>query len=403
MKDIFEQFSFSPQVQKALRRMDISTPTPVQEEVIPLALAGRDVIATAETGSGKTLAFLLPVLERLRTGPRRHARALVLAPTREVAAQTTEQAEALVVGSDLRAASIYGGVAMEAQRRALRAGTELLVATPGRLLDHARRGDARLGQVEVLVVDEADRMMDLGFFPDLCRILDLLPRARQSLLLSATLPLPVLELAYERVLHEPVHVEVGSPSAPPSSISQALYPVAADRKIELLLCLLAKEQMESVLVFTRTRHRADRLARVLKSSRVAVECLHGDRTQGQRERALRAFRERQVRVLVATDIAARGLDIAGVTHVVNYDVPPVAVDYLHRIGRTARAGAVGDAVTLASYEESAAVRGIERTLGHRLERVAVPGVTEREPERPAAAPRGALTRGRGRSTRRSRR
>ena len=384
--------------------MDITVPTPVQDEVVPVALSGRDVIATAETGSGKTLAFLLPVLERLRTGPRGHPRALVLAPTREVAAQTTAACEALLVGSDLRVVSIYGGVGMEPQRAALRAGTEILVATPGRLLDHARRGAARLRQVEVLVVDEADRMMDLGFFPDLCRILALLPAKRQSLLLSATLPLPVLELAYERLLHDPIHVEVGLPSAPPASISQSLYPVAAERKEELLRTLLTETAMSSVLVFTRTRRRADRLARYLQGCRVTVECLHVDRSQGQREHALRAFRQQKVRVLVATDIAARGLDIEGVTHVVNYDVPPVANDYLHRIGRTGRVGAAGDAVTLASREESAAVRSIERTLGHLLERVAIPGVTDKEPERPAVTPRGALTRGRGRSSsRRSRR
>lgn len=382
--------------------MDISLPTPVQQEVIPIAMSGRDVIATAETGSGKTLAFLLPLLERLSSGPRRRTRALILAPTREVAAQTTEQCQALVEGSDLRVVSVYGGVGMAVQAAALRAGCEIVVATPGRLLDHARRGAARLRDVEVLVVDEADRMMDLGFLPDLKRILALLPRQRQSLLLSATMPIPVLELAYEYVLHDPIHVEIGSPSAPPPTISQFVYLVPTERKADLLVLLLQQDDMPSVLVFTRTRHRADRLARLLRGARVDADCIHGDRSQREREHTLRAFRQRRVRVLVATDIAARGLDIEGITHVVNYDVPPVPADYLHRIGRTARAGAAGDALTLASREESAAITSIERILGHPLTRVASPGMTEVEPTRPAAAPRSALTRGRGRTSRRRR-
>ncbi len=375
----------------------------MQREVIPLALSGRDVIATAETGSGKTLAFLVPMLQRLHGGPKSRTRALVLSPTREITSQTLAHLQALRAQGDLRAAAVYGGVGMADQREALRTGCEIVIATPGRLLDHARRGAAKLSAVEMLVVDEADRMMDLGFFPDLKRILAMLPRQRQSLLFSATMPIPVLEMAYEHILRDPVHVEIGLPSTPPSTISQSLYVVASERKAGLLVELLRQEEMESVLVFTRTRYRADRLARHLRASQVRTECIHGDRSQSQRESALYAFRQHKVRVLVATDVAARGLDVDGVTHVVNFDVPPVAVDYLHRIGRTARAGAAGDAVTLASREEHAAIAGIERTLGHPLRRVVMAGVTEVEVIPPAPVHLSALHRGRGRSLSRGRR
>jgi ATP-dependent RNA helicase RhlE len=383
--------------------MGYETPTPVQQEVIPLVLAGRDVIATAETGSGKTAAFLLPILRRLGTGATGRTRVLILAPTREVAAQTCEHSVALSHGSRLRTVAVYGGVGMGGQRIALRTGAEIVVATPGRLLDHHRRGDARLGSVEVLVIDEADRMMDMGFLPDLRRIPSRLPGERQSLLFSATMPLPLLELAYAEILREPVHVEVDPPSVPPSTLSQSLYLVASARKMELLLGLLQQQTMESVLVFARTRRRADSLARHLTRAQVDATCIHGDRSQGERERALRAFRQRQVRVLVATDVAARGLDVEGVTHVVNFDVPNGPAEYLHRIGRTARAGAAGDALTLASWEETATVADIERTLGHRLPRAVVQGVTEVEAAPAAPAVRGPLTRGRGRSLSRSRR
>jgi ATP-dependent RNA helicase RhlE len=402
-RTIFDELGISPHLLTAIRRLDFTEPTPVQREVIPLALSGRDVIATAETGSGKTLAFLVPLLQRLRGGARGRTRALILSPTREITAQTLAHCQALRAQEDLRAVAVYGGVGMAEQREALRTGCEIVIATPGRLLDHARRGAARLNAVEMLVVDEADRMMDLGFFPDLKRILAMLPRQRQSLLFSATMPIPVLELAYEHILRDPTHVEVGLPSTPPSTISQSLYAVASERKAGLLVELLRQEDMESVLVFTRTRHRADRLARHLQASRVRTECIHGDRSQSQREHALHAFRQHKVRVLVATDVAARGLDVEGVTHVVNFDVPPVAVDYLHRIGRTARAGATGDAMTLASREEHAAVAGIERTLGYQIRRVAVAGVTEVEVARPAPVQLSALHRGRGRSLARGRR
>jgi ATP-dependent RNA helicase RhlE len=366
--------------------MGFDIPTPVQREVVPLALAGGDLIATAETGSGKTAAFLLPLIERLRRGPNRRTRALILSPTREIAAQTAEQSVALTRGTALRTVAVYGGVSMEPQRQALRAGCEIVAATPGRLLDHHRRGDARLDSVEVLVVDEADRMMDMGFVPDLRRILALLPAERQSMLFSATMPIALLELAYEEVLRSPDHVEVGFQSVPPAAISQSVYLVPSALKTDLLLELLGRDAIESVLVFVRTRRRADVLARQLQRERMNATCLHGDRSQREREKALESFRRRSVRVLVATDVAARGLHVEGVTHVVNYDVPATAADYLNRIGRTARAGASGDALTLASRADGPALASIERTLGRQLPRVTVAGLTEPELPRSSRAP-----------------
>ena len=372
--------------------MGFEMPTAVQREVLPLALAGGDLIATAETGSGKTAAFLLPLIERLRRGPNRRTRALILSPTREIAAQTAEQSVALTRGTALRTVAVYGGVSMGPQRQALRAGCEIVAATPGRLLDHYRRGDARLDSVEVLVVDEADRMMDMGFVPDLRRILALLPAERQSMLFSATMPIALLELAYEEVVRSPEHVEVGSQSVPPAAISQSVYLVRPALKTDLLLELLGRDAIESVLVFVRTRRRADVLARRLQRERMNAACIHGDRSQSEREKALESFRRRSARVLVATDVAARGLHVEGVTHVVNYDVPATVADYLNRIGRTARAGASGDALTLASREDGPALASIERTLGRQLPRVTVAGLTEPELPRASRAPARRLSR-----------
>ena len=386
--------------------MGFDTPTPIQQEVIPLALAGGDLIATAETGSGKTAAFLIPLIQRLRSGPSGRTRALILSPTREIAAQTAEQSVTLAKGAGLRTVAVYGGVGMEPQRLALSKGCEIVVATPGRLLDHCRRRAARLNSVEVLVVDEADRMMDMGFIPDLRRILALLPAERQSMLFSATMPIALLELAYEEILRDPRHVQVGSQSVPPTTISQSVCMVPSERKTDLLIELLEQKAMESVVVFVRTRRRADLLLRRLQRENMRAACLHGDRSQSERERALEKFKQRTVRVLVATDVAARGLHVEGVTHVVNYDMPAMAADYLNRIGRTARAGASGDALTMASREDAFALASIERTLGKQLPRLTVEGLTEVEPARAASAsvsprsrlqPRGrALSRGRRR-------
>jgi ATP-dependent RNA helicase RhlE len=372
--------------------MGFEIPTPIQQQVIPLALDGGDLIATAETGSGKTAAFLLPIIQRLKDGRNGHTRVLILCPTREIAAQTTEQSVALTRGTALRTVAVYGGIGMEQQRRALKGGCEIVVATPGRLLDHYRHKVARLDAVEILVVDEADRMMDMGFIPDLRRILAALPRERQSMLFSATMPIALLELAYEEILRDPEHVEVGSPSVPPATISQSVYLVRSDLKTDLLLELLREEAMESVVVFVRTRRRADMLATRLQRERMKTACIHGDRSQSEREQALHRFKQRSVRVLVATDVAARGLHVEGVTHVVNYDIPPQVADYLNRIGRTARAGASGDALTLASREDASALAGIERTLGRQLPRVSVAGLTEHELPRTPSVPAKSVSR-----------
>jgi ATP-dependent RNA helicase RhlE len=372
--------------------MGFDTPTPIQQEVIPLALAGGDVIATAETGSGKTAAFLLPLIERLRGGRNGRTRALILSPTRELAAQTAEQCAVLTYGTPLRTVDVYGGVGMARQQEALKAGYEIVVATPGRLLDHCRRGSARLDAVELLVLDEADRMMDMGFIPDLRRILARLPRERQSMLFSATMPIALMEVAYEEILRNPIPVEVGSPSAPPATVSQSVYMVPSARKTDLLLELLNRDAMESVLVFVRTRRQADVLARRLQQERLKTACIHGDRSQREREQALDRFRQRSVRVLVATDVAARGLHVEGVTHVVNYDVPAMPAEYLNRIGRTARAGALGDAFTLASREDGPALASIERTLGRQLPRVAVAGLTEPDLSQSSRVPARRLSR-----------
>jgi len=358
-------------------------------------LAGNDVIATAETGSGKTAAFLLPVIQHLRNGKSGRTRALILSPTREIAAQTTEQAVQLTQGTSLKTVAIYGGVNMERQRQALKANYDIVVATPGRLLDHCRRGAARLEAVEVLVIDEADRMMDMGFIPDLRRILALLPKQRQSMLFSATMPISLMELAYKEILRNPNHIEVGSPSAPPTTMSQSVYMVTVAQKTDLLLRLLEKDALESVMVFVRTRRRADSIAKRLQRENMKATCIHGDRTQKEREKALKSFQQRAVRVLVATDVAARGLHVEGVTHVINYDIPPMPAEYLNRIGRTARAGASGEALTLASREDADSLAGIERTLGKRLPRVEIMGLTEAELPSIAALPASRRSRIRG--------
>jgi ATP-dependent RNA helicase RhlE len=378
--------------------MGFETPTPIQQEVIPLALTGGDIIATAETGSGKTAAFLLPLIERLGGGHHGRTRALILSPTRELAAQTAEQCLALTRDTRLRTTEVYGGVGMARQHEALRAGYEIVVATPGRLLDHCRRRSARLGAVEMLVLDEADRMMDMGFIPDLRRILALLPRERQSMLFSATMPIALMEVAYEEILRNPTHVQVGATSTPPVTVSQSVYMVPSARKTELLLELLNQDAMVSVVVFVRTRNRASLLAARLQRERLKTACIHGDRSQQEREEALDSFRQRFVRVLVATDVAARGLHVDGVSHVVNYDVPAMPADYLNRIGRTARAGASGAALTLASREDAIALATIERTLGGPLPRVTVAGLTEAEPAR--IPPTRGTSRLRARGTRR---
>ncbi|HXG60395.1 MAG TPA: DEAD/DEAH box helicase [Planctomycetota bacterium] len=368
----FETLGLHPSLLRAVKELGFEHPTPIQAKAIPPILQGRDLVGCAQTGTGKTAAFLLPVLHRLLEGPRGGTRVLVLEPTRELAAQVETHFRDLARHVSLRAATVYGGVAFGPQTQALRGGADVIVATPGRLLDHMGRGHARFDRLQVLVLDEADRMLDMGFLPDLRRIVAKLPRNRQTLLFSATMPPEILGLVHE-VLRDPVSVDVvGRRPAPAAGITHAVYPVAQSHKTALLTRLLREPGMNMVLVFTRTKHRAERLADALQVRGFEVARMHGNRSQGQRESALASFREGEVQVLVATDIAARGLDIEAISHVINYDVPATPEDYVHRVGRTGRAQAVGDAFTLVAPEEEPAMRDIEKALGRTLPRVTLP-------------------------------
>jgi len=373
----FTSFNLHPELLRAVDAMGFTAPTPIQRDAIPAGMAGRDVLACAVTGSGKTAAFLLPILHRLASRRRGVTRVLVLTPTRELAAQIDDHRRQLARRVGIGGASVYGGVAMGPQEQAFRRGADVLVATPGRLLDHFRFPYARLADLEVLVLDEADRMLDMGFLPDIRRILKHLPAKRQTLFFAATLPPPIVALARE-MLRDPVAINVERPSAPATGITQTAYPVPQELKSALLLELLKRPDVRSVLAFTRTKHRANRLADFLARHGVASDRIHGNRSQAQRTQALSRFKDGQVSVLVATDIAARGIDITGLSHVVNFDVPAVPEDYIHRVGRTARMEALGDALSLVSPGEEADFRTIERSLGTRIERVAVAGFDYRQ-------------------------
>ena len=366
----FTTLKLHPSLERGLKELGFRRPTPIQSDAIPPALEGRDVLATAMTGSGKTAAFLLPILHALISRPRGTTRALVLTPTRELAAQILADLTDLAIHTPITAASIYGGVGMPAQEHAFRSGVDVIIGTPGRLLDHFRAPYAKLSGLEYLVLDEADRMLDMGFLPDIRRILRHLPTKRQTLFFSATMPRPIAELAREMLRH-PVAIDVERPSTPATGITHAVYPVPQALKASLLVRLLGVD-IHDALVFTRTKHRADRLARHLAQAGVAVERIHGNRSQAQRTQALNGFKSRKYRVLVATDIAARGIDVVGLGHVVNFDVPGDADDYVHRVGRTGRAEAAGTAFTLVSPEEEGVFRNIERVIGRRLPRVTVP-------------------------------
>jgi ATP-dependent RNA helicase RhlE len=367
----FNTFDLHPDLLRGITALGFETPTPIQRDAIPPARAGRDVLACAMTGSGKTAAFLLPILQRLLGRPRGTTRALILAPTRELAAQIDEHRQELARHTRLTGAAIFGGVGYGPQEQALRRGADIIVATPGRLLDHLAQPFARLAGLEVLVLDEADRMLDMGFLPDIRRVLRHLPTRRQTLLLSATMPGPIVTLARE-ILHDPVTIAVERPAAPATGITHTAYPVASELKSRLLLAILAGPATRSVLAFTRTKHRANRLAEFLGRHGIRVERIHGNRSQAQRTQALAAFKSGFYQVLVATDIAARGIDIDALSHVVNFDVPGLPEDYIHRVGRTARADARGDALTLVSPSEEADLRTIERAIGTRIARVALP-------------------------------
>jgi ATP-dependent RNA helicase RhlE len=381
----FSTLRLHPALERGLKELGFRRPTQIQSDAIPPALEGRDLLATAMTGSGKTAAFLLPILHALIRRPRGTTRALVLTPTRELAAQILADLTDLAIHTPITAAAVYGGVSMGPQEHAFRSGVDVIVGTPGRLLDHFRAPYARLAGLEHLVLDEADRMLDMGFLPDIRRILRHVPAKRQTLFFSATMPPPIAVLAREMLRH-PVTLDVERPSTPATGITHAVYPVPQALKASLLVRLL-KEEIRDALVFTRTKHRADRLARHLAQAGVAVERIHGNRSQAQRTQALGGFKSGKYDVLVATDIAARGIDVTGLGHVVNFDVPAAVEDYVHRVGRTGRAEAVGTAFTLVSPEEEGSLRDIERGIGRRLPRVTVPDFDYAAPPRPLEVPR----------------
>ncbi len=346
------------------------TATPIQEAAIPAALRGRDIIGTAQTGTGKTAAFVLPILNRLLDGPRGIPRTLIVTPTRELAEQINQVVHQLSVGTGLRSATIYGGVGADRQIKALRHGVEILVACPGRLLDLIQQRHAKMERIEVLVIDEADRMFDMGFLPDVKRIIKAVPAQRQTMLFSATFPAEV-ELLAKTSLIDPQKISMGI-SKPAVTVTHALYPVPQHLKSGLLVKLLKQIDSDSVLVFTRTKHRADKVARQIAHAGFRVTSLHGNRTQGQREQALHGFKTGHFPIMVATDIAARGLDIDSITHVINFDMPDTADAYIHRIGRTGRAQRTGDAFTLVTDEDRDLIRVLERIMGGPLERITLP-------------------------------
>jgi len=356
---------------QAVKELGFTRPTPIQSDSIPPALDGRDVLACAQTGSGKTAAFLLPILHRMLAGKRGTTRALIVVPTRELALQVLETAQALSVHTPLTSAAIYGGVGMGPQEHAFRTKVDLMVATPGRLLDHMTKSYATLAGVQHLVLDEADRMLDMGFLPDIKRILSHVPAKKQVLLFSATMPGAIIQLSRD-LLKDAAQINLERKSAPASGITQALYPVSQDLKPALFVKLLERGDMKEALVFTRTKHRANRLFELLEKHGVSAARIHGNRSQAARVAALDGFKNGSIRVLVATDVAARGIDVADLGHVVNFDVPAQPEDYIHRVGRTGRAEATGEAFTFVSPEEEADIRAIEQAMGRRLPRVTLP-------------------------------
>jgi len=366
----FEQFSFDPAIAARIRAAGYTTPTPIQEKAIPLVLAGRDVLGLAQTGTGKTAAFVLPILQRLIKGAPRQTRVLIVAPTRELAEQTHQTIVDLGKGTKVKSVSIYGGVSKGPQAAALRRGVEIVVACPGRLLDHLDDGGIDLSHVEVLVLDEADRMCDMGFLPDIRRILKYLPAKRQTLFFSATMPQDIRGLA-DSILKNPATVQIGM-IAPAETVSHALYPTPDGLKTKLLLAMLQQTATGRVLIFTRTKHRAKNLARDLEKNSYRVSALEGNMTQNRRQDAITGFREGKYDILVATDIASRGIDVSEISHVINFDMPNTVDAYTHRIGRTGRACQNGEAFTFAGQADETMVREIEHVLGARIERRRLP-------------------------------
>jgi ATP-dependent RNA helicase RhlE len=368
----FSSFGLHPDLLRGVTDLGFTRPTPIQEQALPAGLAGKDLLAAAQTGSGKTAAFLLPILQRLIDQPRGRTRALILTPTRELAAQIHEHFEALAKYTRLRGAAVFGGVGMGPQEQAFRTGVDVIIATPGRLLDHFQNPYARLDSLEVLVLDEADRMLDMGFLPDIRRVLRHIPAKRQTLFFSATMPAPIVELSRD-MLRSPEAINIERKQAPATGVAQALYPVTEELKAHLFLELLKRGEIGNVIVFTRTKHRANRLSDFLEKHGVPNARIHGNRSQAQRTEALAGFKNGRFRVLVATDIVARGIDVEALEHVVNFDVPHLPEDYIHRVGRTARKDATGDAYTFVSPDEERDLKAIERAVGKAIPRRVVEG------------------------------
>jgi ATP-dependent RNA helicase RhlE len=367
----FGDLGLLPELVSAVEDAGYTTPTPIQARAIPIALRGRDLIGLAQTGTGKTASFTLPMVQRLHEGPRR-TRALVLTPTRELCMQVEESVRKYAKHSQIDVIAVFGGVPYEPQEKALRGGVDVVVATPGRLIDHLEKQNVVFDELEMLVLDEADRMLDMGFAPQLSKIVQQIHPYRQTLLFSATMP-PEVEALARKYLRQPIVVQVGRRSNAAATISHCVYPVPHHRKAELLSKLLKEMDAETVLVFTRTKSGADRVVERLETDGIAATAMHADKSQVQRTRAIEDFKSGKIRVLVATDIAQRGLDINGISHVINYDVPQQPEDYVHRIGRTGRALTTGDAFTFMSADEIGMVRTIERTLGSPIPRISVPG------------------------------
>jgi ATP-dependent RNA helicase RhlE len=379
---LFKDFQLNSVLQKNLDTLGFVTPTPIQAQALPDALRGRDLIGLAQTGTGKTAAFGLPVLQKLLSGPRRTLRALILAPTRELAEQTRSALEQLGRNTQLRVLSLYGGVGIQPQIAALRRGVDIAVCCPGRLLDHVSRGTIDLGSVEVLVLDEADRMFDMGFLPDIRKIVARVPARRQTLLFSATMPAGVRTLAAQ-IMEEPRTIQVGA-AAPVESVSHTFYPVGSAQKGALLKEILGRLNRGRVIVFTRTKHRSTSLARQLADAGHRAVALNGDMPQGRRQRALEGFHRGRYRVLVATDVAARGIDVSKVSHVINFDVPDTVDAYIHRVGRTGRASETGEAYTFVCAEDRFMEGALQRALGDSLSYCILDGYSPPRHRKPAA-------------------
>ncbi len=384
----FTQFNLDPRLMQGIQKAGYETATPIQEAAIPAALRGRDIIGTAQTGTGKTAAFVLPILNKLiNSGQRNVARALIVAPTRELADQINDVVKVLSAGTKVKSATIYGGVGANPQIQALRNGVEIIIACPGRLLDLINQGHAKMGNIDTLVLDEADRMFDMGFLPDVRRIVKAVPQKRQTMFFSATFPADV-ELLATQVLTEPQKIAMGIVK-PAHTVTHALYPVPSHLKSALLLELLKRTDTDSVLVFTRTKYRAQKVSGHILRAGLKVTSLHGDRSQGQRQAALKGFKDGTHPIMVATDIAARGLDVESISHVINYDMPDTADAYIHRIGRTGRAQRTGDAFTLVTDDDKDMIRILERIMGSPLKRETLEGFDYKQPAPPKSDSGGA--------------